>query len=77
MLSETMKKKLTNQFRVRDLDNDGYVEQEDWEQCARKLAEIRRWKEGSPEYEELVSKHISIWTTFWEPADLDSDGKVG
>lgn len=76
MLSETMKKKLTNQFHVRDLDNDGYVEREDWEQCARNLAAMRRWKTGSPEYEEIVSKHVRIWTTFWEPADLDSDGKV-
>ena len=77
MLSETMQKKLTNHFHVRDLDKDGFVAREDWEQCARNLAEIRRWKTGSPDYEEVVSKHVQIWTTFWEPADLDSDGKVG
>jgi Ca2+-binding EF-hand superfamily protein len=77
MLSETMKKKLTNQFHVRDLDKDGYVGREDWEQCAKNLAEIRRWKPESPEYEDIVSKHIRIWTAFWEPADLDCDGKVG
>jgi len=39
MLSKTMRKKLTKHFYFRDLDQDGFVEREDWEQCARNLAE--------------------------------------
>lgn len=76
MLSETMKKKLTKHFHFQDLDQDGFVEQDDWEQCARNLADIRAWKPASPEYEAIVTKHVQIWTNFWKPADLDNDGKV-
>lgn len=76
MLSEFLKKKLTRYFHLRDLDQDGLVEQGDWEQSARNLAEIRGWEPGSPEYEDLIAKHAHLWNTFWKPADLDNDGKV-
>jgi hypothetical protein len=76
MLSETMKKKLTMHFHFQDLDRDGFVEQADWEQCARNLADMRAWQPASPEYEAIVTKHVQIWTNFWKPADLDNDGKV-
>lgn len=76
MLSETMKKKLTNHFQFRDLDKDEFVERSDWEQCAQNLAKIRAWQPGSAEYEDIVARHVQIWTNFWEPADLDKDGKV-
>lgn len=76
MLSETMRKKLTRHFHVRDLDNDGFVEREDWEQCARNLAAIRGWTPASPEYKDILAQHLHIWTNFWKPADTDNDGKV-
>ena len=76
MLSEFMKNKLTTYFHLRDLDQDGFVEQGDWESSAQNLAEIRGWKPGSEEYEDIVARHVGIWTTFWKPADLDHDGKV-
>jgi Ca2+-binding EF-hand superfamily protein len=76
MLSEFMSKKLTKYFHLRDLDQDGFVEQEDWERSARNLAEIRGWKPGSPEYADIVAKHVKIWAAFWKPADQDNDGKV-
>ena len=77
MLSEFMSKKLTSYFQLRDLDQDGFVEQGDWEGSARNLAATRGWAPGSPEYANVVAKHVKIWTTFWNPADLDQDGKVG
>jgi len=76
MLSEFMKNKLTTYFHLRDLDQDGFVGQEDWEGSARNLAEIRGWGPGSKEYADIVARHVGIWTTFWKPADLDNDGKV-
>ncbi|MCB0167199.1 MAG: hypothetical protein KDI79_23420 [Anaerolineae bacterium] len=76
MASETMTKKLTKHFHFQDLDQDGFVEQNDWEQCARNLAEIRGWPPDSPEYEAILAKHIQIWITFWQPADENEDGKV-
>lgn len=76
MASETMTKKLTKHFHFQDLDKDGFVEQSDWEQCARNLAEIRGWSPDSPEYEAILTKHVQIWTLFWQPADENNDGKV-
>jgi Ca2+-binding EF-hand superfamily protein len=76
MLSEIMEKKLTKHFQFQDLDQDGFVEKADWEQCARNLAEIRDWKPESPEYNNILTKHVQIWTNFWKPADGDDDGKV-
>ena len=76
MLSDFMKKKLTRYFHLRDLNRDGFVEQDDWEGSAQNLAEIRDWEPGSPQYVDIVAKHAAIWTAFWKPADLDDDGKV-
>jgi hypothetical protein len=76
MLSDVLQKKLTQHFRFRDLDKDGFVERSDWVQCAQNLIAIREWQFGSPEYEEVMARHVAMWTTFWEPADLNRDGKV-
>ena len=76
MLSDILQKKLTQHFHFRDLDGDGYVERSDWVKCAQNLAAIRDWVFGSPEYENVMARHEDMWLTFWEPADLNNDGKV-
>ena len=45
-------------------------------QCAQNLIAIREWEFGSPEYEDVMTQHVDMWLTFWEPADLNGDGKV-
>ena len=76
MLSDILQKKLTQHFHFRDLDKDGYVERSDWVQCAQNLIAIREWPFGSSEYDEVMARHEAMWLTFWEPADLNGDGKV-
>ena len=76
MLPDILQKKLSQHFNFRDLNKDGYVEQSDWEQCAQNLAAIRSWEPGSPEYENLMARHVAMWRLFWQPADLNQDGKV-
>jgi juvenile hormone diol kinase len=76
MLSDILQKKLAQHFSFRDLNKDGYVECSDWEQCAQNLAAIRNWQPGSPEYENVMAQHIAMWHLFWQPADLNQDGKV-
>ncbi|MBK8904036.1 MAG: EF-hand domain-containing protein [Anaerolineaceae bacterium] len=71
-----MQKKLARHFQFRDLNKDGFVERADWEQCARNLAALRGWQPGSAEYEDVMAQHVAMWTTFWQPADQDQDGKV-
>lgn len=76
MLSDILQKKLARHFRFRDLNKDGYVGRSDWEQCARNLAALRGWEPGSAAYEDVMARHVAMWTTFWQPADQDRDGKV-
>ena len=76
MLSEIMKKKLTHHFNFQDHNKDTFVEQSDWEQCAKNLAKERGWDTSSEEYKDILKKHVEIWDTFWKPADQDGDGKV-
>ena len=76
MLSEIMKKKLAKHFQFQDSNGDGFVEKADWERCAQNLAGIREWAPDSPEYKDILAKHIDIWTDNWQPADTDGNGKV-
>ncbi|MCZ7668813.1 MAG: EF-hand domain-containing protein [Chloroflexi bacterium] len=67
---------MSRHFYFRDLNKDGYVELSDWVQCAQNLAAIREWAFDSPSYQEIVSRHTAMWITFWQPADLNQDGRV-
>lgn len=76
MLSELLNKKHTKNFWVYDADKNGYVEKADLELCALNLALLRGWEPGMPEFEDLSAKYAAIWQKFWQPADLNGDGKV-
>ena len=76
MLSELMTKKLTKHFQFQDSNDDGFVEKADWEQCAKNLAALRGWEPDTAEYKSILSQHLDIWMTNWQPADSDGDGKV-
>jgi juvenile hormone diol kinase len=76
MLTELQRKKYTRHFHLRDINNDGYVERADYEQYAQNIAKIRGWQPESPDYENVLSKHLDIWNAFWKPADADGDDRV-
>jgi len=76
MLSQLLEKKHTKNFQVYDLDQSGFVEVADLERCASNLAKLRNWKPDSSEFIELKAKYSAIWTNFWQPADINGDGKV-
>jgi juvenile hormone diol kinase len=76
MLSQLLQKKHTNNFRIYDIDGSGFVELADLESCANNLAKLRNWEADSSEFIELQAKYSAIWTNFWQPADINGDGKV-
>ncbi|MBR8834917.1 MAG: EF-hand domain-containing protein [Stigonema ocellatum SAG 48.90 = DSM 106950] len=76
MLSQLLQKKHTKNFHVYDLDRSGFVEHADLERCASNLAKLRNWQPDSPDFLDLQAKFSAIWTNFWQPADINGDGKV-
>lgn len=52
------------------------MELADLEHCASNLAKLRNWQPDSPEFLDLKAKYSAIWTNFWQPADINGDGKV-
>ncbi|MBD2607921.1 EF-hand domain-containing protein [Scytonema hofmannii FACHB-248] len=76
MLSQLLQKKHTKNFQVYDLDGSGFVEPIDLERCASNLAKLRNWQPDSSEFLDLQAKYSAIWTNFWQPADINGDGKV-
>jgi juvenile hormone diol kinase len=76
MVSELIKKKLTVFFRGLDVDKNGFVELEDFDQIASNFARLRGWEPGSSDYENLHNQVISIWKNYWINADINQDNKV-
>ncbi|MEQ9621584.1 EF-hand domain-containing protein [Coleofasciculus chthonoplastes] len=76
MLSQLLQKKHTKNFKVYDLDGSGFVELADLERCASNLAQLRNQQSDSSEVLDLQAKYLAIWTNFWQPADINGDGKV-
>ncbi|RCJ23178.1 hypothetical protein A6S26_01070 [Nostoc sp. ATCC 43529] len=76
MVSELIKKKLTIFFGGLDVDKNGFVEPEDFDQIASNFARIRGLEPGSSDYENLHNQVISIWKNYWINADLNQDNKV-
>ncbi|NES91665.1 MAG: hypothetical protein F6K08_33845 [Okeania sp. SIO1H6] len=71
-----MTKKHTKNFYVYDVDGSGYVEEADLQRWAKNLAQLRDWQPGTLEFENILAKFKDIWTNFWQPADINDDGKV-
>jgi len=76
MLSELLRKKHAKNFQVYDVNKNGCVEQADLELCAQKIAALRHIKPGESQFEDIRAKYVAIWSSFWQPADLNGDGKV-
>lgn len=76
MLSQILQKKHAKNFQVYDLDGSGFVELADLELCASNLAKLRNWEPESSKFLELKAKYSAIWAKFWQPADVNGDGKV-
>ncbi|QSJ16312.1 EF-hand domain-containing protein [Nostoc sp. UHCC 0702] len=76
MGSELIKKKLTVFFRGLDVDKNGFVEPEDFDQITANFARIRGWEPGSSDYENLHNQVISVWKNYWINADINQDNKV-
>lgn len=76
MMTELQKKKQTHYFNLVDIDNNGFIEKDDWKKIGDNLAAMRNIEEGSDLYNGLQEGLGTIWTNLQEHADANSDGKV-
>lgn len=76
MLSQLRQKKLLHLFQILDRNHDDVLSKEDFDQVINEITEMRGWKLGNPEYEELhffwtgFSDRLRVW------ADRNGDGKI-
>ena len=76
MLTEFQREKLPRVFALYDADNNGFIEQSDFERLLQTLAQARNWEPGTPEYDVLEEKLMSRWDNIRKSADVNRDGRV-
>ncbi len=76
MLNPIRERKLSHLFQILDRNHDGILTREDFEQVIDEITNIREWKWGTSEYEELhffwmgFCNRLEVW------ADRNGDGKI-
>lgn len=76
MLSEHQKKKGIKLFKLLDDDGNGVITQEDYEDGAQRLAELRNYQPDSVEYQILNSKYIGFWNSLKKVTDKDRNNQI-
>ncbi len=61
MLTQLQKRKLTKLFSMYDTANNGSLKLSDFEQVAHRLAQLKGWKENTPEYQTLQEHYAYRW----------------
>jgi juvenile hormone diol kinase len=77
MLTELQKRKLTVLFHHHDMDKDGYLAREDYEEYARRVCEALDLAPGSEEYDAVHTQTVAAWDTdVLKAFDRDGDNRV-
>jgi juvenile hormone diol kinase len=76
MLTELQKQKLPRLFSMYDGDNNGFIQQDDFERILQQYSQFRNWTPDSPEYKSLQSKLMSRWNSMQKFADTNDDNKI-
>ena len=63
MLTELQKRKLTVLFHHHDMDNDGYLTRDDFEEYARRVCEELELVPGSADYDTVYTQTLAAWDT--------------
>lgn len=76
MLTDFQKRKLERYFKFYDTNDNGYIEQEDYEIIARRLAKARGWQEGTPGHDIVMQRFRIDWQLLANFADDNNDAQV-
>ncbi|NEP49144.1 MAG: hypothetical protein F6K65_10085 [Moorea sp. SIO3C2] len=76
MLTELQKQKFPRLFEMYDADNNGFIEQADFERFLETYSQLRSWEPGSPNYNSFQSKLMSRWDSMQKFADTNRDNRI-
>ncbi|CAB3230365.1 unnamed protein product [Arctia plantaginis] len=77
MVSEFRKKKFIHVFTTFfDTDKSGTITKEDFDQATQKVAEVKGWADGDPDFEKIKDGHQKVWQLLKGQADADDDGVI-
>jgi EF hand domain-containing protein len=76
MASDFQRRKVAAVFHAMDADDNGFLEQPDFELLAQRWVGIRGWESGSPGYERLEAIMMGWWSALRTMSDADRDGMV-
>ncbi|MGE0492375.1 MAG: EF-hand domain-containing protein [Vulcanimicrobiota bacterium] len=76
MLSELQRKKLTRKFKLLDFDNNGAIEQADFQRVLENLAQHRNLSLTSHKLQGLRKTVDKVWSALHRFCDADHDGQV-
>ena len=76
MASEFQRRKIAGVFEAMDANNDGFLEQSDFEALAARWTTLRGLEPGSAEYDSLTGIMLGWWTVLRAVSDVNRDDKV-
>src|SRR2546426_11608452 len=76
MASELQRRKVFGVFTAMDVDGDGFLVREDFEELARRWTAVRQLAPGSPGHTRLTEIMLGWWETLLAVSDRNRDGKV-
>jgi Ca2+-binding EF-hand superfamily protein len=74
--SEFQKRKVAGVFSALDDDQDGFLEEEDFQALTDRWNEIRGYQPGSPDHDRMTAIMMGWWQALLSSSDLDRDNKV-
>ena len=75
-LSDLQTKKLTRYFQVYDIDDDGCIDDADFERVLENVRVLRGEDDRSAAYQELHDAYLGRWEALRSAADADQDGGI-
>jgi Ca2+-binding EF-hand superfamily protein len=74
--SEFQRRKVAAVFHAMDADDNGFLEEDDFEALTERWVSIRGWQPGSPGYERMRAIMMGWWEALRAMSDVNRDGKV-
>jgi len=76
MASEFQQRKIAGVFDAMDADDNGFLEEADFELLTQRWVSIRGWEPGSVDYERVRAIMMGWWGALRSMADANRDDKV-